>query len=262
MAESINLTEQTHLDFDRAMVEHAYDRWLRSMTSSLAGIQAKAACAILATNSIGGRVLEVGSGRHLVAAISAKPSHLWDRYSEAMLRKAKARVADLRLKMSRSRGDGCGETGISRQFLRCRNGAICRDRVPNPEARWTSSPGFLRPGAPYPAEPRQRGWRERHFIEQRPSAGGTSARLRTNLHGALRAVAGGRRRNELVERRPTAPRSFSLIRFRKIGSGQPRLIRSISRGCRSVRARPLRDTLIFHNIPFIIMFHTPDTESL
>src|SRR5882762_9214230 len=100
MAESIKLDGTTHLDFDRAMVEHAYDRWAPIYDLVFGGVFSKGRkAAILATNSIGGRVLEVGVGTGI--SLPQYASHLrifGTDISEAMLRKAKARVAGLHLK--------------------------------------------------------------------------------------------------------------------------------------------------------------------
>ena len=55
--------------------------------------------AIVATNAIGGRVLEVGVGTGISLPLYAPHLRIFGTdISEAMLRKAKARVADLRLK--------------------------------------------------------------------------------------------------------------------------------------------------------------------
>src|SRR5882757_9142688 len=84
MAEIIKLDRTRQLDFDREMVEQAYDRWAPVYDLVFGGVFSKGRkAAIAATNKIGGRVLEVGVGTDI---------------SEAMLQKAKKRVAELRLK--------------------------------------------------------------------------------------------------------------------------------------------------------------------
>ena len=72
----------------------------RSMTWYLAAYSARAAsAAILATNNIGGRVLEVGVGTGISLPQYAPNLRIFGTdISEGMLRKAKARVADLGLK--------------------------------------------------------------------------------------------------------------------------------------------------------------------
>src|SRR5882762_4540424 len=99
MAESIKLDGTTHLDFDRAMVEHAYDRWAPIYDLVFGGVFSKGRrAAILATNSIGGRVLEVGVGTGISLPQYASNLRVFGTdISAAMLRKAKARVADLHL---------------------------------------------------------------------------------------------------------------------------------------------------------------------
>ena len=100
MAESIKLDDATHLDFDREMVEQAYDRWAPVYDLVFGGVFSKGRkAAISATNSIGGRVLEVGVGTGISLPQYAPHLRVFGTdISEAMLRKAKARVADLRLK--------------------------------------------------------------------------------------------------------------------------------------------------------------------
>ena len=63
MEEIIKLDGSRQLDFDRETVEHAYDRWAPVYDLVFGGVFSKGRrAAILATNSIGGRVLEVGVG--------------------------------------------------------------------------------------------------------------------------------------------------------------------------------------------------------
>src|SRR6202045_717590 len=100
MAEILKLDATTQLDFDREMVEHAYDRWAPIYDLVFGGVFSKGRqAAILATNSIGGRVLEVGVGTGISLPQYASNLRVFGTdISEAMLRKAKARVADLGLK--------------------------------------------------------------------------------------------------------------------------------------------------------------------
>src|SRR3977135_3250888 len=100
MAETLKLDDTTQLDFDRDMVEQAYDRWAPVYDLVFGGVFRKGRqAAILATNSIGGRVLEVGVGTGISLPQYASNLRVFGTdISEAMLRKAKARVADLRLK--------------------------------------------------------------------------------------------------------------------------------------------------------------------
>ncbi len=63
MAEILKLDGNGELDFDRETVERAYDRWAPIYDLVFGGVFGKGRqAAIAATNSIGGRVLEVGVG--------------------------------------------------------------------------------------------------------------------------------------------------------------------------------------------------------
>jgi len=100
MAEIIKLDGTTPLDFDREMVETAYDRWAPIYDLVFGGVFSKGRrAAIIATNHIGGRVLEVGVGTGISLPQYAPNLRIFGTdISEGMLRKAKARVAELRLK--------------------------------------------------------------------------------------------------------------------------------------------------------------------
>src|SRR5260370_36599042 len=100
MAEIMKLDDTRQLDFDRETVEQAYDRWATVYDLLCGGVSSKGRkAAIHATNKIGGRVLEVGVGTGI--SLPQYAPHLrivGTDISEAMLRKAKRRVAELRLK--------------------------------------------------------------------------------------------------------------------------------------------------------------------
>src|SRR5512138_506292 len=100
MAEIIKLDGTQQLDFDRATVEQAYDRWAPVYDLVFGGVFSKGRrAAIAATNRIGGRVLEVGVGTGI--SLPQYGSHLrifGTDISEAMLEKAKKRVAEFGLK--------------------------------------------------------------------------------------------------------------------------------------------------------------------
>src|SRR6201997_3968308 len=100
MEEIIKLENTRKLDFDRATVEHAYDRWAPVYDLVFGGVFSKGRrAAIIATNNIGGRVLEVGVGTGISLPQYAGHLRIFGTdISEGMLRKAKARVAGLRLK--------------------------------------------------------------------------------------------------------------------------------------------------------------------
>ena len=77
MAEIIKLDGTQQLDFDRATVEQAYDRWAPIYDIVFGGVFSKGRrAAIAATNRIGGRVLEVGVGTGLGLSIVARIAEL------------------------------------------------------------------------------------------------------------------------------------------------------------------------------------------
>src|SRR6202046_1730264 len=100
MAEIIKLDGSTPVDFDREMVETAYDRWAPIYDLVFGGVFSKGRrAAIQATNDIGGRVLEVGVGTGISLPQYAPNLRIFGTdISEGMLRKARARVSEFRLK--------------------------------------------------------------------------------------------------------------------------------------------------------------------
>src|SRR5260370_4446682 len=100
MAEIIKLDASRELDFDREMVEQAYDRWAPIYDLVFGGVFSKGRkAAIAATNKIGGRVLEVGVGTGISLPQYAPHLRIFGTdISEAMLRKAQRRVDQLHLK--------------------------------------------------------------------------------------------------------------------------------------------------------------------
>src|SRR5205085_11877550 len=99
MAETMKLDDASELDFDRATVEHAYDRWAPIYDLVFGGVFSKGRqAAILATNRIGGRVLEVGVGTGISLPQYAKNVGVFGvDISAEMLRKAQKRVDELHL---------------------------------------------------------------------------------------------------------------------------------------------------------------------
>src|SRR6202012_1065481 len=99
MAESIKL-DGTELDFDREMVEQAYDRWAPVYDLVFGAVFSKGRdAAIQATNKLGGRVLEVGVGTGISLPLYAPNVRIFGTdISEAMLKKAHQRVKELGLK--------------------------------------------------------------------------------------------------------------------------------------------------------------------
>src|ERR1700757_3224769 len=100
MAEAMKLEGPRQLDFDREMVEQAYDRWAPIYDLVFGGVFSKGRdAAIQATNKLGGRVLEVGVGTGISLPLYAPQVRIFGTdISEAMLKKAKQRVADAHLK--------------------------------------------------------------------------------------------------------------------------------------------------------------------
>src|SRR5215475_9608031 len=96
----MKLDSTRELDFDRESVEQAYDRWAPIYDLVFGGVFSKGrSAAIQATNRIGGRVLEVGVGTGISLPLYGQNVRIVGTdISEAMLRKAKQRVAEQRLK--------------------------------------------------------------------------------------------------------------------------------------------------------------------
>jgi phosphatidylethanolamine/phosphatidyl-N-methylethanolamine N-methyltransferase len=100
MAETMKLDGSRQLDFDRESVEQAYDRWAPVYDLVFGGVFSKGRdAAIQATNKIGGRVLEVGVGTGISLPLYSPNVRIFGTdISEAMLNKAKQRVAEGHLK--------------------------------------------------------------------------------------------------------------------------------------------------------------------
>src|SRR6202790_5080898 len=149
MTEIAKLADATQLDFDRETVEQAYDRWAPIYDLVFGGVFSTGRkAAIQATNRIGGRVLEVGVGTGI--SLPQYASHLrvfGTDISEAMLRKAKSRVADLHLKNVE------GLAVMDAEKLEFPDGSFdvvmaqyVVTAVPNPEAAMDEFARVLRPG--------------------------------------------------------------------------------------------------------------------
>ena len=206
----------------------------RSMISCSAACSARAGRPpSSATNSIGGRVLEVGVGTGISLPQYAANTRVFGTdISEAMLRKAHQRVKELGL----SNVEGLAVMDAEKLEFPDNSFDVVMAQyvvtaVPNPEV----GAGRIRPRAAAgrrddPAQPGQRGCRHAPLHRAAAAAGGASARL---PHRRIRLVAlcamAGRRRTacELVERRLMPPLGhFSLIRFRKARDRRGRLRRS------------------------------------
>ncbi len=205
MAEIIKLDGATQLDLNREMVEHAYDRWAPIYDLVFGGVFSKGRrAAILATNNIGGRVLEVGVGTGISLPQYASNLRIFGTdISEGMLRKAKARVADFRLKNVE------GLAVMDAEKL----------AVPNPEAALDEFARVLRPGGEIILLSRvSADAGMRRFIEQRLQPVVRQLGFRTDFAWSRYTEwAAGAHGMQLVERRPVPPFGhFSLIRFRKV----------------------------------------------
>lgn len=221
MAEIIKLDDTRPLDFDRETVEQAYDRWAPIYDLVFGGVFSKGRrAAIQATNSIGGRVLEVGVGTGI--SLPQYASHLrifGTDISEAMLGKAKARVAELRLKNVE------GLAVMDAEKLEFPDGSFdvvmaqyVVTAVPNPEVALDEFARVLRPGGELILLSRvSADAGMRRFIEQRLQPVVRQLGWRTEFAWSRYAQwLAGAHDMELIERRPVPPLGhFSLIRFRK-----------------------------------------------
>jgi phosphatidylethanolamine/phosphatidyl-N-methylethanolamine N-methyltransferase len=222
MAEIMKLDDAGELDFDRATVEQAYDRWAPIYDLVFGGVFSKGRrAAIIATNKIGGRVLEVGIGTGISLPQYAPHVRIFGTdISEAMLRKAKARVAELRLKNIE------GLAVMDAEKLEFPDDSFdvvmaqyVVTAVPNPEAALDEFARVLRPGGEMIILSRvSADAGMRRLIEQRLQPVVRPLGFRTAEFAWSRFMqwAAGARGIELVERRLVPPLGhFSLIRFRK-----------------------------------------------
>jgi len=223
MAEILKLDDSGQLDFDRATVEQAYDRWAPVYDLVFGGVFSKGRkAAIQATNKIGGRVLEVGVGTGI--SLPQYASHLrifGTDISEAMLRKAKRRVDDLSLKNVE------GLAVMDAEHLEFPDNSFdvvmaqyVVTAVPNPEAALDEFARVLRPSGELIILTRvSADAGMRRFIEQRLQPvvrplGFRTAEFAWSRYAQWLAGTCGM---ELVERRLVPPLGhFSLVRIRKL----------------------------------------------
>jgi len=224
MAEIMKLKAARPLDFDREMVERAYDCWAPIYDLVFGGVFGRGRqAAILATNSIGGRVLEVGVGTGISLPQYGPNLRIFGTdISAAMLRKARARVADLRL------GNVEGLAVMDAEKLEFPDHSFdvvmaqyVVTAVPNPEAALNEFARVLRPGGEIILLSRvSADAGMRRFIEQQLQPVVRRLGWRTEFawsrYAEWAAQADGM---ELIERRAVPPLGhFSLIRFRKVES--------------------------------------------
>jgi phosphatidylethanolamine/phosphatidyl-N-methylethanolamine N-methyltransferase len=222
MAETMKLHDASELDFDRATVEQAYDRWAPIYDLVFGGVFEKGRrAAIVATNKIGGRVLEVGIGTGISLPLYAPHIRIFGTdISEAMLRKAKARVAELRLKNV----EGLAVMDAEKLEFPDNSFDVVMAQyvvtaVPNPEAALDEFARVLRPGGEMIILSRvSADAGMRRFIERRLQPVVRPLGFRTAEFAWSRFMQWAERAHgiELVERRLVPPLGhFSLIRFRK-----------------------------------------------
>jgi len=222
MTEFAKLADARQLDFDRETVEQAYDRWAPVYDLVFGGVFSKGRkAAIQATNKIGGRVLEVGVGTGI--SLPQYASHLrifGTDISEAMLRKAKRRVADLRLKNV----EGLAVMDAEKLEFPDNSFDVVMAQyvvtaVPNPEKALDEFARVLRPGGELIILTRvSADAGVRRFIEQRLQPVVRPLGFRTAEFAWSRYAQwlAGARGMELVERRLVPPLGhFSLVRIRK-----------------------------------------------
>jgi phosphatidylethanolamine/phosphatidyl-N-methylethanolamine N-methyltransferase len=222
MSEIIKLDDARPLDFDREMVERAYDRWAPVYDLVFGGVFGKGRhAAIVATNSIGGRVLEVGVGTGISLPQYGSNVRIFGTdISEAMLRKAKQRVAELRLKNVE------GLAVMDAEKLEFPDDSFdvvmaqyVVTAVPNPEVALDEFARVLRPGGEMIILSRvSADGGMRRFIEQalQPVVRRLGFRTAEFAWSRFTQWMSSAHDVELIERRPVPPLGhFSLIRFRK-----------------------------------------------
>jgi phosphatidylethanolamine/phosphatidyl-N-methylethanolamine N-methyltransferase len=222
MAEIMKLDGSRELDFDRESVEQAYDRWAPIYDLVFGGVFSKGRdAAIQATNKIGGRVLEVGVGTGISLPLYSPNVRIFGTdISEAMLKKAKQRVAEGRLKNI----EGLAVMDAEKLEFPDNSFDVVMAQyvvtaVPNPEVALDEFARVLRPGGELIILTRvSADAGMRRFIEQRLQPVVTRLGFRTAEFSWSRYTKwlAGAKGVELVERRLIPPLGhFSLVRFRK-----------------------------------------------
>src|ERR1700761_9818237 len=223
MAEIIKLEDTRPLDINREMVEQAYDRWAPIYDLVFGGVFSKGRdAAIQATNNLGGRVLEVGVGTGISLPLYSPNVRIFGTdISEAMLNKAKQRVAEGRL----TNVEGLAVMDAEKlEFPACSFDVVMAQyvvtAVPNPEAALDEFARVLRPGGELIILTRVSADNgTRRGIEQPLQPIVTRLGFRTAEFAWSRYTKGlaGAKNIELAERRLIPPLGhFSLVRFRKV----------------------------------------------
>jgi len=224
MAEIMKLDGARQVDFDRESVEQAYDRWAPIYDLVFGGVFSKGRdAAIQATNRIGGRVLEVGVGTGISLPLYSPHLRIFGTdISEAMLNKAKQRVAQAHLKNI----EGLAVMDAEKLEFPDNSFDVVMAQyvvtaVPNPEAALDEFARVLRPGGELIILTRvSADDGMRRFIEQGLQPIVTRLGFRTAEFAWSRYTKwlSGAESIELVERRLIPPLGhFSLVCFRKAG---------------------------------------------
>jgi len=223
MAETMKLDGARQLDFDRESVEQAYDRWAPIYDLVFGGVFSKGRdAAIQATNKIGGRVLEVGVGTGISLPLYSPNVRIFGTdISEAMLKKAKQRVAEGHLKNI----EGLAVMDAEKLEFPDNSFDVVMAQyvvtaVPNPEAALDEFARVVRPGGELIILTRvSADGGMRRFIEQSLQPVVTRLGFRTADFSWSRYTKwlAGVDGMELAERRLIPPLGhFSLVRFRKV----------------------------------------------
>ena len=223
MSKTMNLDDTQQIDLDRGTVEQAYDRWAPVYDLVFGGVFAKGRqAAISATNKLGGRVLEVGVGTGISLPLYAPNVRIFGTdISEAMLAKARERVAQRKLKnvegLSVMDAENLEFADNSFDVVMAQDVVTA---VPNPEKAMDEFARVLRPGGELIILTRvSADDGMRRFIEQKLQPvvrhlGFRTAEFAWSRYATWLASAHG---IELVERRLIPPLGhFSLVRFRKV----------------------------------------------
>jgi phosphatidylethanolamine/phosphatidyl-N-methylethanolamine N-methyltransferase len=211
------------LDFDRESVEQAYDRWAPIYDLVFGGVFSKGRdAAIQATNKIGGRVLEVGVGTGISLPLYSPNLRIFGTdISEAMLKKAKQRVAEAHLKNI----EGLAVMDAEKLEFPDNSFDVVMAQyvvtaVPNPEAALDEFARVVRPGGELiiltrvSADDGMRRVIERTLQPVVTRLGFRTADFSWSRYTDWLAGAKGM---ELAERRLIPPLGhFSLVRFRKV----------------------------------------------
>src|SRR5260370_12767657 len=223
MAEIMKLEGTREWDFDREMGEQAYDGWAPVYDLVFGGVFSKGRrAAIVATNNIGGHVREVGIGTGISLPLYGSNVRIFGTdISEAMLKKAKQRVAELRLKNI----EGLAVMDAEKLEFPDNSFDVVMAQyvvtaVPNPEVALDEFARVLRPGGELIILTRvSADAGVRRFIEQRlqPVVRPLGFRTAECAPSRFAQWLAGPPAIELVERRLMPPLGhFSLVRFRKI----------------------------------------------